>query len=90
MKILNILIALTMLFTVACSNKKSEPDHGHGHGHGTEEHGHSHDEDAEGHGHGHDESNHHEQEEFTVSGDSTKIDSGPTHTHEDGSTHHNH
>lgn len=88
MKILNILIALTMLFTVACSNKKSARDHGHEHG--TEEHDHVHDEGAEGHGHDHDESDHHEQEEFTVSGDSTKIDADSTHTHEDGSTHHNH
>ncbi|MCG8322963.1 MAG: hypothetical protein MI921_25910 [Cytophagales bacterium] len=75
-----------MLFTVACSNKKSARDHGHEHG--TEEHDHVHDKGAEGHGH--DESDHHEQEEFTVSGDSTKIDADSTHSHEDGSTHHNH
>jgi hypothetical protein len=87
MKISNILIALTIVFAVACSGKKSENDHGHEHG--TEAHDHAPDANAEDHGHEHDA--HPEQEEFTIQGDSIQVTTDTTHhTHEDGSTHHDH
>jgi hypothetical protein len=63
MKISNILIALIILFTLACTTKNAGNEHGHEHS--TEDSDHSHDDD----------SNHEEQEEFTTGGDSTKVKS---------------
>lgn len=97
MKIFNILFALTLIFTAACSgnnseNKRShdtENNHAHPHDDTAEGHGHSHDDGDNSHSHPHDA--HHEQEAFTISGDSSNVVSDSTHhTHEDGSTHHNH
>lgn len=58
MKISNILIALIMLISVACSSNNSNDEHGHEHD--TEDNGHSHDDD----------NNHNEQEEFILNEDS--------------------
>lgn len=78
MKISNILIALSIVFAVACSGKKSESDHGHSHPEGEGTHSHEH------------ETNH-EQEEFSIKGDTLEVGTDSArHTHEDGSTHHNH
>lgn len=91
MKISNILIALSIVFAVACS-KKAENDHGHEHG--TEAQEHAHDEIDNSHGHPHEEgeeAHSHEQEEFTLKGDSVDVKQDSTHhTHEDGSTHSRH
>lgn len=87
MKISNILIALIIVFAAACSGKRSESDHGHEHG--AEAHEHDGSEDEHEHGHAHDTL--HEQEEFTIVGDSAEVVTDSTHhTHEDGSAHHNH
>lgn len=59
MKISNIIIAFAILFTVACSSRKAESDHGHEHG--TEAGEHTHDEKGD----------HEEQEEFTAGEEST-------------------
>ena len=94
MKISNILIALTFVFAVACTVKKTGEDHGHSHE--TESQAHPHDEAAEDHGHSHDDGGHehghehNEQEEFTVESDTTQVEKEGTHTHDDGSTHHDH
>lgn len=98
MKISTILIAFSLMFAISCTNKKSESEHGHSHdtashAHPQEgadaNHGHEHAGDETSEGHQHD--THHEQEEFTVSRDSTKTENDSTqHTHEDGSLHHNH
>ncbi|MDN5215086.1 hypothetical protein QQ020_23595 [Fulvivirgaceae bacterium BMA12] len=96
MKISNILIALTLVFTIACSGKKPDGEHGHSpdtEAHTHDESGGDHDEnhhhDEGSHTHEHEE--HHEQEEFTISQDSADVVTDSTHhTHEDGDTHHNH
>ena len=96
MKISNILIALTFVFAMACSGKKSNEKQGHAHD--TESPAHPHDKADESHGHSHDgkdghshdDDHHHEQEEFTVSSDSTKAENKGTHKHQDGSKPHNH
>jgi len=81
MKISTILIALTLLFALACGNKKTDD---HGHEHGTDSHEHMED----GHSHGDGDHTHETtpQEEFTVDDSTAK----GTHTHEDGATHHDH
>lgn len=84
MKISNLVIALVILFAVACTGEKTSNEHGHAHG--TEEHEHG----TEVHGHDHDD-HHHEQEEFTVNDDSVEVmTDSTTHSHEDSSLHHNH
>ena len=100
MKIINILIILTFVFTMACTGKK--PAHDHGHEQGTEahehphdtdprDHGHSHAAGEEGHSHDHDEDDHHEQEEFTMDGNAVEeVTDSAHHTHEEGSGHHDH
>lgn len=45
MKILNIVIALIIVFAAACSGKRSESDHGHEHGEEAHEHPHDGSED---------------------------------------------
>ncbi|MDN5204870.1 hypothetical protein QQ008_25995 [Fulvivirgaceae bacterium BMA10] len=84
MKISNLFIALIVLCSVSCSSKSTNNEHGHDHE--TSEHGHTHEEGTADHEH----DDHHEQEEFTIEGDSSKVDTDSTHTHEDGSTHHSH
>lgn len=80
MKIRNLVLATLILFTISCTSKSSKEEHGHEHA--TEEaHGHEHDEES---AHNHEDEAQPEQEEFMVSEDST------THTHEDGSEHHDH
>lgn len=86
--ILAIAVAATF-FVASCRDtpsKSTEAAEEHGHPHPEDDHGHSHDED--GHGHPHDEV---EQEEFTIDSTATDAESNPdTHTHDDGSEHHNH
>jgi len=73
MKISNIVVALVIVFAVACTGKKTANEHGHEHD--TEEHAHD---------------DHQQQEEFTVNEDSVEVvTDSTTHTHEDGSSHHN-
>jgi hypothetical protein len=87
MRISNIVVALVMVFMLACTGKKTADDQGHNHN--TESHDHSHESGADEHTHVHD--NYHSQEEFTVDGDSTRIVPDSTHhIHEDGSIHPNH
>jgi hypothetical protein len=79
-------IATVALFTVGCSSNTNEAGHEHGpdsHEHGTEE--------AHGHPHNSDGSHPHEQEEFTVEGDTivTKTTTKETHSH-DGQEDHKH
>jgi ABC-type nickel/cobalt efflux system permease component RcnA len=79
MKTRYIIFALLILFTISCTSKSTQEEHGHEHD--TEEaHGHEHDEESD---HEHEDEEHLEQEEFTVGEDST-------HTHDDGSEHHDH
>lgn len=86
MKLTNIFIALIALFSVACSSHSNDEDHGHPHS--TEEHGHPHDEDAD---HSHESEDHHDQEEFTIENDSSRVEKDSTmHTHEDGTQHPDH
>ena len=86
MKISYIIIAFVLLFSVSCA---SNPSKEHGHDDGTGEYGHSHEEGTEGHGHDHDEDEHHEQEEFSVDGDSTHVKNDSSHhSHENGDDHH--
>lgn len=79
MKISNILIALIILFSVACTSKNVKNEHGHEHE--TEDSVHSHDDDG----------NHVDQEEFTIEDKSIQEENDSTHhIHEDGSEHHDH
>ncbi|OJJ22285.1 hypothetical protein BKI52_06270 [marine bacterium AO1-C] len=99
MRISKILILLAMVCIMACGgNNNNTESKGHTHGTGTKAHTHGEGEKA----HTHDKNDEHKQEEFTVGTDSvkTKIDSAKAannnkktpkkHTHEDGTTHHNH
>lgn len=79
MKISNIIIAAAISLLASCNGNQANE---HGHEHNAQEHGHEH---GEGEQH-----EHHEQEEFTISTDSVKIEKPANHTHEDGSEHHNH
>ncbi|MEO9477898.1 MAG: hypothetical protein ABJG41_20310 [Cyclobacteriaceae bacterium] len=82
MKISNILIATLIIFSAACGTKSD-----HGHEHSTEAHDHPHDSETNAHDH----EDHIEQEEFTVDGDSIEVMTDSTaHTHDDGSSHHDH
>ena len=68
MKLSTLLIALTVVFTIACSGKKASSDHGHEH------------KTEEAHGHTHEDEGHHEQEEFIIEEDSTHThDDGSEH-----------
>ncbi|MEQ9299572.1 MAG: hypothetical protein RIF33_13450 [Cyclobacteriaceae bacterium] len=71
MKISNIILAIGLLFFAACGGKATE-EHGHEHGPDAD---HSHDAD----GHSHEAGDNTEQEEFTMSADSTKARSTVVH-----------
>ena len=84
MKISNILIALTFVFAMACSGKKSNEKQGHSHD--TESNTHPHDKAGESHGHSHDANGGHaheegeqkEQEEFVVDASATRLQTDTT------------
>tara|TARA_B110000211_G_scaffold229852_1_gene288314 strand:- start:2341 stop:2568 length:228 start_codon:yes stop_codon:yes gene_type:complete len=75
MKISNIIIAAAIFLLASCNGNQTNE-----HGLDAQEHGHEHGEGEQ----------HHEQEEFTMSGDSVKVEEPTHYTHEDGSEHHNH
>lgn len=85
MKLSQLFIAFIALFAVACTSNNEE---NHGHPHPAEEHGHPHDEDAD---HSHEGGEHHDQEEFIIENDTSRVKKdSATHTHEDGTEHHDH
>lgn len=81
-------LAIMALFTVGCSSN-TEQEAAHEHGADT----HQHEGEAtleEAHGHPHNEDGSHQQEEFTVEGDSAKVDTvSASHSH-DGQGDHKH
>jgi len=79
MKISNMIIAAAIFLLSSCNGNQTNE---HGNEHDAQEHGHEH---GEGEQH-----EHHEQEEFTISADSVKVEEPTHHTHEDRSEHHNH
>lgn len=84
MNIRNITFVILILFATSCTSNSAQEDQGHEHG---TEHDHPHDAGATDHAH----EEPLEQEEFTVAPDSIESPSdADQHTHEDGSTHHDH
>ncbi|MEQ8712239.1 MAG: hypothetical protein RIC80_04440 [Cyclobacteriaceae bacterium] len=72
MKISNIILAFGLLFFAACGGKTTTEEHGHEHGPGAD---HSHGAD----GHSHEAGDNTEQEEFTITSDTTKTRSTVIH-----------
>jgi hypothetical protein len=81
-------IAVMALFTVGCS---SNTEQGAEHEHGADTHQHeSEAASEEAHGHPHNEDGSHQQEEFTVEGDSVKVDTASASHLHDGQGDHKH
>jgi PBP1b-binding outer membrane lipoprotein LpoB len=81
-------VAVMALFTVGCS---SNPEQEAAHEHGADTHQHEDEASSEdAHGHPHNEDGSHQQEEFTIDGDSVKVDKVPASHSHDGKQDHKH
>lgn len=84
MNIRNLFFLAILIFSFSACRETANDDHGHEHEDGTEAHAH----DKSG---AHMNEDHMEQEEFRVGEDSLHVqDASDTHTHGDGTEHHDH